>query len=279
MVIKNKAPDMSGANAAAQSQAAIAREQWDDYKTLFAPVILAEMKRQGDVGARMADLAEEEQRFGIDRTRRFDDEYWSQTAPLKQQYIDEAKNFNTATKREELAGIAGADWQQGFSRAQAQMDRGLGLRGINPNSGAALGLKQQMALSNATGMAQAQNMARRQAEEMANAKMLSALGVGSNDISAAVGASQVAQGWGAQGMNTMGMQGALGGLGGLNSSAAGAGANYAGAGNTYTGIARIQQQAQASNPMNQLLGLGLSAGMHYALPGMNMSATKGAFSW
>jgi hypothetical protein len=279
MVVKNKAPDMSGANDAAVSQAAIAREQWNDYKTLFAPVILDEMKRQGDVGARMADLAEEEQRFGIDRTRRFDDEYWNNVAPLSRQYIDEARAFNTEGKREELAGIAGADWQQSYDGALQQQQRGLQRMGVNPNSGAFAGMQNQMAMGNALGMAQSKNMARRQAEAIADDKMKSAIGIGTGNAGFANNSSQIAQGWGAQGMNTMGMQGALAGLGGLNQSAQGAGSNYAGAGNTFTGIAKVQQQAQASNPTNQLLGMGLSAGLNWAMPGASTMANKGAFSW
>jgi hypothetical protein len=279
MVVKNKAPDMSGANDAAVSQAAIAREQWNDYKTLFAPVILEEMQRQGDVGARMADLAEEEQRFGIDRTRRFDDEYWNYAAPISRQIADDARAFNTEAKREELAGIAGADWQQGFDGAMQQQQRGLQRMGVNPNSGRFAAMGNQMALGNAAGLAGAQNMARRQAEAIAEDKMKTALAATTNNAGFATNTSQVAQGWGAQGMNTMGMQGALAGLGGLNQSAQGVGSNYAGAGNTFTGIAGVQQQAQASNPMNQLMGIGLSAGLNWAMPGASTMANKGAFSW
>lgn len=274
-----KAPDMSGANEAARAQAQIAREQWNDYKTLFAPVILEEMKRQGDVGARMADLAEEEQRFGIDRTRRFDDAFWRDTAPLIQRFQQDAANYNTETKREELAGIAGADWAQSFGAAQAQQARGLQRMGVNPNSGRYAAMSNQMAMNNALGMAGAKNMARRQAEAIADDKMKAAIGVGTGNAGFANNSSQIAQGWGAQGMNTMGMSGALGALGGLNSSAQGAGNNFAGAGNTYTNIARVQQQAQASDPMNQLLGMGLSVGLNWAMPGANTMMNKGAFSW
>ena len=70
-------------------------------------------------------------------------------APAARQQLSDAQNFNTAGYREVLARQAASDAAMQFQNAQAQNMRSMASMGINPNSGAAMGLQNQTMLANA----------------------------------------------------------------------------------------------------------------------------------
>lgn len=69
--------------------------------------------------------------------------------PAARQQLSDAQNFNTAGYREVLARQAASDAAMQFQNAQAQNMRSMASMGINPNSGAAMGLQNQTMLANA----------------------------------------------------------------------------------------------------------------------------------
>lgn len=90
----------------------------------------------------------------------------------------DADNFDTEGKREELAGKAQADVQQGFASAHDQSIRALARTGVNPGSGKALALEGQTRIAEALGEAGASNKARTDATSLGRAMKMDALGLG-----------------------------------------------------------------------------------------------------
>lgn len=91
---------------------------------------------------------------------------WKNTyAPAARQMISDAQNFNTANYRENLATQAASDAAMQFQNAQAQNMRSMASMGVNPNSGAALGMQNQAMLANAAQRAGASTNTRWMAEQ------------------------------------------------------------------------------------------------------------------
>lgn len=91
---------------------------------------------------------------------------WKNTyAPAARQMISDAQNFNTANYRENLATQAASDAAMQFQNAQAQNMRSMASMGVNPNSGAALGMQNQAMLANAAQRAGASTSTRWMAEQ------------------------------------------------------------------------------------------------------------------
>lgn len=255
------APDMSGANEAARSQAAIAKEQWEDYKTTFAPILMDQMQQQIDIGKGQYDLARENQRFQMGLARKYDDRFWGTQVPLEDSIVKDAREFDTPAERERMAGTARADVEQAFSGAAQEMNRDLGRMGLNPADPKYFGMRRTLASDQALATSRAMNKTREAAKQMGWAKKMDAAALGRGLPGFSSGSSQLAMGWGGQGMQAggLGMNAAMGGLQGMNQSAQGAGGNYAGAGNTYTNIAGIRQRSSAEG--SEILGTIAGAGM------------------
>ena len=69
--------------------------------------------------------------------------------PLEQRIVTEASEYDTPERRDAKAGQAVADVGQQLSLAQAAQTRQQQRMGVNPNSGAALSLGNQMSLGEA----------------------------------------------------------------------------------------------------------------------------------
>lgn len=153
------APDMSGANEAARAGAAMSKEQWEWTKAR-QPKLDAQADAMIKMGQDQYNLNREGQVFQQGLMKRQDDRYWNSIAPMEDEMFADARNFDTESRREELAGLAGADVNQGFSAASEQQARGLARMGVNPNSGKFLAMGNQMAMAQATALANAQNKVR-----------------------------------------------------------------------------------------------------------------------
>ncbi|MFA5567473.1 MAG: hypothetical protein WC972_02395 [Trueperaceae bacterium] len=234
-------------------QAEIAQEQWDDFKTIFAPLIQQQMMSDMDRGAIMSQLAQEQQRFDIDRANRYDDRYWGTQVPLEDSLIAEAQRYNSEDERERMAGDARADVEQAFAGSEQQMVRGLSRMGINPNSGRAFSGMRDVQLARAAAEANAMNKTRQAAKELGWAKTVDAAALGRGLPGFSGSASQAAQAWGAQGLNNMGMSAIGAGSGMFNSAAAGAGGLFGSA----SGNMRANAIEEAKNPgFDFLAGMG-----------------------
>lgn len=221
-----KAPDMSGSNEAARSGAAISREQWEWTKAR-QPKIDEQSDRMIQIGEDQYALNRSDQVFQQGLTRQYNDRFWNTQAPLQDSILQDAMNFDTEGRREELAGQAIGDVNQAFSSARDQQARGLSRMGVNPSSGRFAAMQNQMSLAQASAQANAANKVRAAArlegysrKADANA-MLSGL-AGFSSSAAGLSNSFGQSGQGAGGMGMQGMnQGGTAFLAGANGAASG----------------------------------------------------------
>lgn len=242
-----KAPDMSGANEAARAQAGIAREQWDDFKTRFAPVIFDQMQQQLDVSKGTHALAREQQDFNIGLARRYNDRYWNTQVPLEDSIIQDARNFNTEDERNRMAGLARGDVAQSFAAGRGLMMREMGRSGMDPNdAGTKLALG-RMVTDEALASVTAMNKTREAARQLGWSRMIDASALAKGMPGFTSSASTGAINWGAQGMqaSSMGMNAATAGAGAQGQAAQIAGNNFRGAAQTYNDIYTQKMKARA----------------------------------
>ena len=149
-----------------------------------------------------------------------------------------ARAFDTEGKRDELAGLALGDVNQGFSSARDQNSRAMSRMGVNPSSGRAMAMGNQMAIAQAAAQSNAMQKVRAAARQEgygrkvdANAMMSGMSGFSSTAASAAGGyggSAMTAGGMGMAGMNQGGagfLAGANGAAGGLQSASSNLRAN------------------------------------------------------
>ena len=250
------APDMSGANEAARMQAEIATEQWNDFKTIFAPMIQQQMGEDMARSRTAAQLATEQQNFNIDRARQFDDRYWGTQVPLEDRMIEEALAYNEPAERERMAGQARADVEQAFANSNDQMARGMARYGVNPNSGRYMATMRDVGLARAAAEANAMNKTRQAARDIGWARLGDVAAIGRGLPGFAGQSTQLAQGWGGQGLNTLGMGSITAGVGSVNQTAAGAGGLFGGA----SANMRANAIEEAKNPGFELM-MGMGSGV------------------
>lgn len=266
-----KAPDMSGANEAAREGAAIAREQWNDYKTLFAPRIMEQMDQQIQIGRDTYELAREQQDFQLGLAERFNDRYWNTQVPLEDQIISEARNFDTDAERERLAGQARGDVAQAFGAQRAGLRRDMGRAGLNPSDPRYFSMMKGMATDEALATAYAANKTREAAKQLGWSRRVDASALARGLPGFSGGSTSAAMGWGGQGMQGagMGLNASLGGLGGLNQTAG----SSAGTFNNVSSNLRQNAVAGAQNP-------GFDAVMGLAAGGLKLAgSTYGGAGW
>lgn len=97
---------------------------------------------------------------------------------VEDQTLSEAQAFDTEGKREELAGKARADVEQGFASAEGSGTRAMARIGVNPNSGRADATRTAIGLSKAGGLAFAGTKARSDAMTLGYARKMDAIGLG-----------------------------------------------------------------------------------------------------
>ena len=252
-----EAPDMSGSNDAARSGAAISKEQWEWTKAR-QPKIDAQTDAMIKMGADQYELNRSGQVFQQGLMKKQDDRYWDKIAPMEDAMFDDARTFDTEGKREELAGQAMSDVNQGFSAARSQQDRGLARMGVNPNSGRSLAMGNQMAMGQASAIANAMNKTRTAARMEGYGRKVDA----------------TAMGKGLSGFNSGTMQGfasgALGASGvGMNGLGAGANMYNAGANGASSGLQSASGNLRA-NAIESAKNPGFDALMGLAAGGMQM---------
>lgn len=222
----------------------------------------------------IAPLQQEQMRFGIDANRtalknsQADREYSLERraalSGLQDRLISDASTFNTEAKQDELAGQASADVQQAFDSQRESSARGMARMGVNPNSGRALALNNQMDMAQAMAKAGASTVARTAARTEGRAMTDRA----TNALAGYPAMGMQATGQGAQ-MAAGGINIANSGLQGLNSGLT-TGAQVAGQmGQNATSMwgqqanAYNQSQANAGEGFGAILGAGAKLGAAY----------------
>ena len=232
--------------------------------------ILANSKEMAPIQKEQLQVALDAAKLGQQQSladRSYALERRGQLSGIQDSQIKDAQDFNTDAKREQLVQQAGEDAGLAFQQVRGQNDRALASRGIRANSGAALAVGQQTALSEAMAKAGLMNQTR-----------LAARIEGRNLTDRA--ANSLA-GYPSMGMSTTGTAASMGmagpgvannGLAGLNSglSAAGTAAGQMGANatnmfnaqaNYQVGMMKAQNEADsgAMGALGTLGSLGLKA--------------------
>lgn len=254
------APDTSGMNAAAVSnaelgkeQAAIAREQMAKaearqakFDPQFQAVLDASLKSQQTQDQRSAEQWQQYLKIGM---------------PAEQRLADTAANYDTPERRAEAAAAAGAAVeQQGSSQREAQT-RALGRAGISLGSGRALTLDNASRLQQTKATVGAQQAARDKVEATGMSLTDNVAKFGRGLTSTGLQAAQLALGAGSATGGTLGQQQSTYGasLAPTFQAYGGAASANSSAGNLFGNVAQLQQQGSNST-MQSLMGLGQLAG-------------------
>lgn len=245
--------DMSGSNEAARSGAVITREQWD-WNKARQPKIDAQTDEMIKIGKDQYALNREGQVFQQGLMKKQDDRYWNSIAPMEDQYFADANNFDTNAKREELAGMAMADVNQGFSSARDQGTRAMARMGVNPNSGRAIALNNQTDIAQATASANAMNKTRTAARLEGLGRKTDAIAMGKG-LSGFNSSTLANFGAGAQGAAGLGMNGLYSASGQYNAAANGASGGFQSAAQNL----RANAIESAKNPTFDAM-MGLASG-------------------
>lgn len=222
---------------------------------------------------RMAPLQEEQMRFGLDTSRTAyeqsqADREWmlgrrGMLSGVQDKIADEANNFDEAARGSELAALAGADVNQGFSNAAAQQSRGMARMGVNPNSGKFAAASNALQLGQATAMAGAKNSARAGAKAEGRALVDRANNALAGYPAMGMQATGAGAGYGAAGLGlaNAGMQGMSAGLSAAGGMAGNMGSNatnmYGQQANYKLGMDKLS--ASDSDPFGAILGMGAGA--------------------
>jgi hypothetical protein len=148
----------------------LAEEQWgftkDEYAKL-SPVFQEIMQTNLDSMKSNAERADE-----------YADYEKSTFRPLEQKLVEQASQFDTPGKREELAQQASADIGTAYGNLQGQLTRSLGKYGINPNSNRFAALNAGLMRDEALQKAGAMTGSRQQSMDLGTAKMYDAAALG-----------------------------------------------------------------------------------------------------
>lgn len=252
---KADAPDMSGANAAAVMQADLSKEQLE-----WAKQIYAESAPDRKSATDRANLVSDKQLAAMDAQTKLTQDYADYQKntfqPLEKGIVADAQKYDTQERRDAEVGRAVSDVSQSFSAAQDATNRNMARMGVNPASGAFAAGQQQLQAQKVLAQVQGMKGARDKVETQGYARKMDAAnlgrglassqatsaGVALNQGNSAVSNGQVAGNVTAQGSQLM------------NAGYAGAQNGLAGASNSFTNIARINQQAASDPGMAGVIG-------------------------
>lgn len=174
----------------------------------------------GEAAVRSAELGEQYLSFMRDQsaiTNRWADEdrsrYQTVFEPLQDQFIAEAQGFDTPERRAQVGREAVGDVRQQFALGRQQEERRLASMGVRPDSGRGMDTMQRSRNAESLAAAGAQNLARRNVEDMGRNLRASAVNMGSGfavNPGTSMGLSNAAAGAGFSG--AMGGQQQKGGM-------------------------------------------------------------------
>lgn len=170
-----------------REQLAFARQQYYEMKPLAQQVAQSQIAAQDQQMKQAQDYYD----YQINTFR-----------PLEQGLVQQARDFNTDTYREEQARNAAAAAGRAFGVTQQANQRAMASMGVNPNSGRFAAVNNQNNLALAAQRAGAMTGARQQAQQMGWARQMDAAGLGRGLSGASLGAYQGATGAGSAGLNS-----------------------------------------------------------------------------
>lgn len=171
------APDQSGINQAAMDNAAISKETLDWYKQIYAEGA-PERAKASAINDKVANAQLSALNSNTALSNDYADYAKSTFRPLETGMVAAAQNYDTPERQTQNADKAAADVEQSFAGMQAQQQRAMDRRGVNPSSGAAVALGNQNALSKAATTAGAMNKARTDTELQGYARKMDAANLG-----------------------------------------------------------------------------------------------------
>lgn len=223
-------------------------------------------KLANEVTKNQLDASKQAQGWATEDRQRYQDTY----VPLENDFIDQAKNWDSAARQDKLAGEAKADVLINASQQRGATQRQMAGMGVSPTSGRYAGVDRAQETATALSAAGAQNTARNtvrnQAVDMkANAINMgkgmavnpaTSLGLGVNSGSAAYGTT-AANNQQSAGNSAIVGQGIQGAMNGYNSQAGILNQQYQGQLSAW----QAQQQAAGANSSGLMSGIGSMAGM------------------
>ena len=171
------APDQSGINAAALANANLSKESLDWYKQIYAESAPDRAK-----AAATNETVSNAQLAALNSNTALSNDYadYAKTTfrPMERAIVSNAQTYDTQARRDTEAGKAVADVTQGFSNARDQNVRQQQRMGVNPNSGRAVAMGNQMTMAQAAAQAQAATGARQNVETQGYARKMDAANLG-----------------------------------------------------------------------------------------------------
>lgn len=227
---------------------------------------------------RLLPYQEREMQFGLDSARTAYDqaqadrgyalERRGKLTGFQDKAVADAEKYSSEDYASKQAAMGLADVSRNVAQARAQMLRDNSRIGVNPSSGRALAMDNQMRIQQAAMGAQAANMARTAARDLGLRYDDRASGLLAGYPSMGMAATGSGAGYGAAGIGlaNAGANGMNAGYGMAGASAGQMGANATGMWNAQASYKSNQDQIAASNdPFNAILGAATGVGMGFGL--------------
>jgi hypothetical protein len=202
-----------------------------------------------------------------------------QASEIQDAIASRANSFNETDRGNQLASEAKADVASAFANVEGQQQRALSRKGINPASGAALSVNNQLGVQKALGLASAANMGRKQAHAEGLALEDRANNVLAGYPAMAAGATGAGASYGGMGLNmaNSGLQGMNSGFGLVGSQAGAMGQNATSMYGAQASYKNAQDQiAASSDPFNTLVGAAAGIGTSYLTGGLSQMGKQAA---
>jgi hypothetical protein len=241
------APDMSGANAAAVSQADLSAEQLAWAKEMYAD----SAPQRADSIARANEISDA-QLLAMNKQIALTDDYANYNKqtfrPLEQGIVADAQDYDTTQRRDSASAAAISSVGQQADIARQSQNRNMQRMGVNPSSGKMMAMQNQTGIQEAAAKAGAGTAARNNVETQGYARTMDAANLGRNLASNQATSAGIAVNQGNASAANSASTGNItaGGNSIMNSGYAGAQSGLAGASSSYLGIAGVQQKADAT---------------------------------
>lgn len=232
-----------------------------------APYQLQEMQDSNEV--LQQDLATQKQQsdFAGQQMQRYETEF----EPLQDKYVQQAENWDSTARENQVADQAAATVKTQGALAQQQSQRQMAAMGVNPNSGKFQGTSRAATLSTDLAAAGASNTARDQVRQQGLALEGSAINVGNGMQASGAQATGLGISAGSSGVQAgaTGLSSFINGTSLMSSGYQGAMSGYGGEASGLTGLYNAQagaweQQQQQNNSMMSGIGSVIGTGLGIA---------------
>ena len=165
---------------AQREMSALAKEEYQFFKTSVWPQMQSESARQTEAGIK---LQEQQYKVGekqLSTAEQYEQRMKQKFYPLQDQMIQEAKQYSAEGEQQRQAALAIGDVRDQFANTRQQNAMQMASYGINPSSGRFAGMANANQVMEAATGAAAATKARSAAEQLGWAKRMDAIGLGQN---------------------------------------------------------------------------------------------------